>query len=152
MRAPQTGRVGGAHRNIDPRRIPQSACDPVRLRYLLLVLYSIEAYLFVFISSFLDSVSERYAKIRQNLDKCFPLQVGLVPFTYDRDLVEYKATVYKFNVFPTFFGPFDPNVTFKSSTVQFLSKYNFDFNKVRPVKLKYANLQNINNLRVLLSP
>ncbi|BES97110.1 Poly(A)-specific ribonuclease (PARN)-like domain containing 1 [Nesidiocoris tenuis] len=80
--------------------------------------------------NFLDSVSERYAKIRQNLDKCFPLQVGLVPFTYDRDLVEYKATVYKFNVFPTFFGPFDPNVTFKSSTVQFLSKYNFDFNKV----------------------
>ncbi|KAF6203751.1 hypothetical protein GE061_002086 [Apolygus lucorum] len=91
------------------------------------------------VPSFQDSGSERYKKICQTIIQCFPLQVGVSHFTYDRDLVEYKATIFKFYICPKFFGLFDLNINFKSSSVQFLRTYNFDFNKVFYHGIPYLN-------------
>lgn len=57
-------------------------------------------------------------------------QVGLTMFQYDRDLDTYVAKGYTFHLCPQVFGDIDQSFIFQASTLKFLCKHNFDFNKV----------------------
>ncbi|XP_014240094.1 pre-piRNA 3'-exonuclease trimmer-like [Cimex lectularius] len=80
-------------------------------------------------NSVFDGGDDRYAKIRGKISGCVILQVGLTPFIFNRDLNHYKASLYKFYIFPNDFGPLNQFVVFKASTVRFLRDNKFDFNK-----------------------
>lgn len=58
-------------------------------------------------------------------------QVGLTMFQYDRDHEKYIAAGYTFHLCPQAFGDVDQSFIFQASTLRFLCRYNFDFNKVR---------------------
>lgn len=57
-------------------------------------------------------------------------QVGLTMFQYERDTDTYVATGYTFHLSPQAFGDIDQSFIFQASTLNFLCKHNFDFNKV----------------------
>lgn len=78
----------------------------------------------------LDSVEERYGKLRESASKFMTIQWGLCTFTKTSE-GEYVAQPFNFYVFPK---PFHPNLdyTFVSSvsSLHFLASNNFDFNKL----------------------
>lgn len=57
-------------------------------------------------------------------------QVGLTMFNYERDLDRYVATGYTFHLCPQDFADVDQSFIFQASTLKFLCKHNFNFNKV----------------------
>lgn len=64
-------------------------------------------------------------------------QVGLSMFQYDRDRDTYNAIGYTFHLCPQVFGDIDQSFIFQASTLKFLCKHKFDFNKVSKNKLQY---------------
>lgn len=57
-------------------------------------------------------------------------QVGLTMFQYERDLDTYVAVGYTFHLCPQEFGDIDQSFIFQASTLKFLCRHNFNFNKV----------------------
>lgn len=57
-------------------------------------------------------------------------QVGLTMFQYDRNQDTYVGVGYTFHLCPQQFADIDQNFIFQASTLNFLCKHNFDFNKV----------------------
>lgn len=57
-------------------------------------------------------------------------QIGLTMFQYERDMDTYVAKGYTFHLCPQVYGDIDQSFIFQASTLQFLCKHNFDFNKV----------------------
>lgn len=68
------------------------------------------------------------------------MQVGLTMFQYDRELDAYLATGYTFHLCPQLIGRINQSLIFQASTLKFLCKHNFDFNKVRPFICKLLSL------------
>lgn len=64
-------------------------------------------------------------------------QVGLTMFQYERDLDTYLAKGYTFHLCPQEFGDIDQSFIFQASTLKFLCRHNFDFNKVIPQSCSY---------------
>lgn len=63
-------------------------------------------------------------------------QIGLTMFKYERELDTYIATGYTFHLCPQVFGDVNQSFIFQASTLRFLCRHNFDFNKVRmPTKI-----------------
>lgn len=81
-----------------------------------------------------DTNKDRYDKIKNEVNKMIMTQVGLTMFQYDRNLDSYTAVGYTFHLCPQVFGVIDQSFTFQASTLNFLCKHNFDFNKVRKIK------------------
>ncbi|XP_073943737.1 pre-piRNA 3'-exonuclease trimmer-like isoform X3 [Choristoneura fumiferana] len=66
-------------------------------------------------------------------------QVGLTMFQYDRDHDTYVATGYTFHLCPQIFGDVDQSFIFQASTLKFLCRHNFNFNKFTYEGLPYLS-------------
>lgn len=105
-------------------------------RYLLLLeiviiinyVYYIEIYIFNF--SYFDTPEERYNILRGNVSDITCIQLGLSIFTYDINSKTFKSCAYTIYTYPQTFLKSDSVVHFQTACVEFLSKHQFDFNKV----------------------
>ncbi|PZC81702.1 hypothetical protein B5X24_HaOG212146 [Helicoverpa armigera] len=86
-----------------------------------------------------DTSEERYDKLKTKVSNMIMTQVGLTMFQYNRDLDSYTATGYTFHLCPQVFGDIDQSFIFQASTLNFLCKHNFDFNKFTYEGLPYLS-------------
>lgn len=114
--------------------------DDNKPRYLIFQMMRIKfiqytfTYYYTYYSLF-DSMADRYLKLRANLEHVVPVQVGLTMFHFDSEQDDYYGEVFTFYVLPACFPHVKKSYYFETSTTQFLSFYNFDFNKVRIVRI-----------------
>ncbi|XP_030752804.1 pre-piRNA 3'-exonuclease trimmer-like [Sitophilus oryzae] len=92
-----------------------------------------------FSPSIFDSPSERYYKLKANIENVVPLQVGLTAFIFDSKKNSYCGKIYTFYVQPACFQHIHRNFYFQSSTINFLKSYNFDFNKFAYSGISFIN-------------
>lgn len=76
-----------------------------------------------------DTNEEWYDKIKSEVGRMIMTQVGLTMFQYDREHDTYVATGYTFHLCPQAFGDVDQSFIFQASTLRFLCRHNFNFNK-----------------------
>lgn len=110
-----------------------------------LFIYS-STYLFIFVqkyyllclyySSLFDSNKARYKKMKSHIKNYVIIQFGLAAFHYDETTNSYSADVFNVYLFPRSFSTADVSFKFQSTSVQFLCRYNFDFNKVNFITYK----------------
>ncbi|XP_073943736.1 pre-piRNA 3'-exonuclease trimmer-like isoform X2 [Choristoneura fumiferana] len=86
-----------------------------------------------------DTNEERYNRIKTEVSKMIMTQVGLTMFQYDRDHDTYVATGYTFHLCPQIFGDVDQSFIFQASTLKFLCRHNFNFNKFTYEGLPYLS-------------
>ena len=80
----------------------------------------------------LDTPQERYSKLKNGCKDFIIIQFGLCTFSWDRNQELYIARPFNFYIFPTIWNRQCPDVRFlcQSSSIDFLSEHNFDFNKL----------------------
>ncbi|KAJ8722536.1 hypothetical protein PYW07_003716 [Mythimna separata] len=86
-----------------------------------------------------DTSKERYDQLKNEVSKMIMTQVGLTMFQYNRDLDSYLAVCYTFHLCPQVFGDIDQSFIFQASTLNFLCKHKFDFNKFTYEGLPYLS-------------
>ncbi|VEN60591.1 unnamed protein product, partial [Callosobruchus maculatus] len=97
--------------------------------------------------SLFDEASERYLKIRKNLEHVIPVQVGLTTFSFNPDSGSYLGTVYNFFIIPASFPTLQNVFCFQSETLEFLRFHGFDFNRLIYKGIPYTNTTQENELR-----
>ena len=81
--------------------------------------------------SLFDDSASRYSKLRDTASKSIILQFGLSIFTQDSSL-NYISETFNFYLCPKSFGNvIDDRFICQASSFEFLSRYNFNFTKVR---------------------
>lgn len=93
---------------------------------MIIAIYSYPKYIY----SFFDTTEERYKKLRQQVSDITCIQLGIAIYTYDANNRTFSVSTYSFYTYPTTFYKSDSVVNFQTSCIEFLSKFNFDFNKV----------------------
>ena len=84
-----------------------------------------------FFFSLFDDSASRYSKLRDTASKSIILQFGLSIFTQDSSL-NYISETFNFYLCPKSFGNvIDDRFICQASSFEFLSRYNFNFTKVR---------------------
>ena len=68
--------------------------------------------------------------MRQIVSDITCIQFGMAIYVYDDKNKTYKTNIYSFYTYPQTFYKSDSVVHFQTSSVEFLCKHNFDFNKV----------------------
>lgn len=97
--------------------------------------------------SLFDGASQRYQKLKMNIDKVIIMQIGLSTFQFVRDENKYIVHTYRIPVFPSSFGTVDVVYLSQASSIRFLSNYKFDFNKFIYDGVPYLNMHDENILR-----
>ncbi|CAK1545211.1 unnamed protein product [Leptosia nina] len=98
-----------------------------------------------------DTNEDRYNLIKNEVGKILMTQVGLTMFQYNRDLDKYDAIGYTFHLCPQAFGDVDQFFIFQASTLQFLCKHKFDFNKFIYQGLRFLNKAEEDQIRQQLT-
>ncbi|XP_037091537.1 pre-piRNA 3'-exonuclease trimmer-like isoform X2 [Pollicipes pollicipes] len=80
-------------------------------------------------NSLFDTMPERYTLQRQNISPFTITQFGLTLFVRATEPNAYVAHPYNFYLCPPSFGRLDPRFSCQASSLQFLRRYGFDFNK-----------------------
>ncbi|XP_076473085.1 pre-piRNA 3'-exonuclease trimmer-like [Babylonia areolata] len=78
--------------------------------------------------SLFDTSEERYRKIKNSVSRLSLCQIGISAFVRDKDQQSYQAHTYNFPLCPMAFGPISPGFYWQTSSLQFMSHFNFDFN------------------------
>ncbi|KAH3884679.1 poly(A)-specific ribonuclease PNLDC1-like [Dreissena polymorpha] len=90
--------------------------------------------------SLFDGGAERYAKLRETISKITICQLGISVFRRDQKQTSvYVAKTYNIPLFPRSFGPVDERFVCQASSLQFLCRYKFDFNKFIYEGLSFLN-------------
>nr|CAD7595996.1 unnamed protein product [Timema genevievae] len=97
--------------------------------------------------SLFDNGRERYHKLRQCLGGYIVLQIGLTSFRFCRQGNAYVSTTYNFHIFPRSFFSLDNSFLCQASSLEFLSRHNFDFNKFVYEGLPYLSQSQESHLR-----
>ncbi|XP_052073736.1 poly(A)-specific ribonuclease PNLDC1-like [Mytilus californianus] len=93
-------------------------------------------------STLFDTSEERYAKLRRTISNITICQIGVSAFVKDPDSEnKYIAHTFNFHLYPPVFGPVDVRFTCQASSLRFLCKYNFDFNKFIYDGISYLNAE-----------
>lgn len=88
-------------------------------------------------STWADTLQQRYMKDRENTQSFYPMQVGLCTFHKFAD--RFQVRPYSFYLFPRSLPSYPRNFLMQSSSADFLSKHNFDFNKTFLNGINYLN-------------
>ncbi|KFP26877.1 Poly(A)-specific ribonuclease PARN-like domain-containing protein 1, partial [Colius striatus] len=88
--------------------------------------------------SLFDSPVERYLKARQSVQQFTVTQLGLAIFSNENSN-KYVVHSYNFFLFPSTLGVTDVEFTLSASSIQFLSRYGFDYNKFLKDGIPYMN-------------
>ncbi|NXY42263.1 PNDC1 ribonuclease, partial [Ceuthmochares aereus] len=89
--------------------------------------------------SLFDSALERYLKARQSVQRFTIAQFGKCCSGRENDLPRYVVHSYNFFLFPSTLGVADVEFTLSASSIQFLSRYGFDYNKFLKDGVPYMN-------------
>lgn len=87
----------------------------------------------------LDTNELRYEKLKTVVSKMIMTQIGLTMFQYDRELDTYIASGYTFHLSPQVVGDIDQSFIFQASTLKFLRRHKFNFNKFIYEGLSYLS-------------
>ncbi|XP_022182122.1 pre-piRNA 3'-exonuclease trimmer-like isoform X1 [Myzus persicae] len=87
--------------------------------------------------SLFDTTEERYNKLHQIVSDITCIQLGIAIYNYDAENKTFKTSTYTFYTYPQTFYKSDSVVNFQTSCVEFLCKYNFDFNKLFHNRVPY---------------
>ncbi|XP_059057054.1 pre-piRNA 3'-exonuclease trimmer-like isoform X2 [Achroia grisella] len=98
-----------------------------------------------------DTNEKRYDNIKTELSKIIMTQVGLTMFQYERDLDTYVAVGYTFHLCPQMVGDVHQSFVFQASTLNFLCKHKFDFNKFIYEGLPYLSKAEEEHIRQQLT-
>lgn len=90
-------------------------------------------------SSLFDGGADRYLKLRKTITQITICQLGLSIFTKTPDENRYEARTFNFYLYPQSFGPVDQGFYCQASSLKFLCKYDFDFNKFIYEGIPYMN-------------
>lgn len=80
--------------------------------------------------SLFDKPEERYGKLLDLARHIIPVQVGVTAFIFNPNENEYLGKVYTFYIFPRSFFKINRSFLCQASSLQFLHRHKFDFNKV----------------------
>ncbi|XP_045445397.1 pre-piRNA 3'-exonuclease trimmer-like [Melitaea cinxia] len=94
-----------------------------------------------------DTNKDRYDLTKNEVNKMIMTQVGLTMFQYERKLDNYIAVGYTFHLCPQNLGDIDQSFIFQASTLKFLCKHNFDFNKFIYEGIPYLSRHEENTIR-----
>ncbi|XP_035827401.1 poly(A)-specific ribonuclease PNLDC1 isoform X2 [Aplysia californica] len=89
--------------------------------------------------SLFDSGSDRYSKLRRSIQKFTLFQIGLSTFCGDVNTNRYQTQTFQFYLFPRSFASHDQRLSLQASSIQFLRKHKFDFNKWLHDGISYLN-------------
>jgi hypothetical protein len=92
--------------------------------------------------SFLDSAEQRYEKLKKSVQLFSVIQLGVATFRYCAAKKAFIADTYNFYLFPRNYG-LDSLNTLQTSAVEFLCKYQFDFNKVSNSRRREEDINRI---------
>lgn len=97
----------------------------------------------------LDTPQERYSKLKNGCKEFIIIQFGLCTFTWDKKQELYIAKPFNFYVFPKVWNRQCPDVRFlcQSSSIDFLTEHNFDFNKLFREGISYLRPYDEQKLR-----
>ena len=88
-----------------------------------------------------DTAATRYSKLSQAPVHSIISQFGLSIFTQDVQRNTYTAKSYNFWICPRAVASVDDNFVCQASSLEFLIRYNFDFNKFLYNGISYLNRQ-----------
>ncbi|XP_064619923.1 poly(A)-specific ribonuclease PNLDC1-like [Lineus longissimus] len=90
--------------------------------------------------SLFDTGEARYKKVRRSVLQIAPSQMGVSVFINQKQQ-KTKYTSHTFNIYliPQSFGPVDQRFLCQASSLEFLCKHNFDFNKFIYTGVSYLN-------------
>ncbi|KAK8378113.1 hypothetical protein O3P69_018821 [Scylla paramamosain] len=100
-----------------------------------------------FRNNLFDDGPQRYHKLSANLRRFSVVQLGLALFTGVPDKNAYSVTSYNFYLRPHSCGSSDPIIACQTSSLEFLQRFNFDFNKWLYEGVPYMNCDEIDDLR-----
>ena len=100
----------------------------------------------------LDTLDERYDKIRASTGKFLMMQFGLCTFHYDAQKKCYANRAFNFYLWPKPSPRLAPDTRFmcQASSIDFLTQHNFDFNKVFREGIPYLRQDDETKLRIAL--
>ena len=96
-----------------------------------------------------DTPQERYSKLKEGCKEFIIIQFGLCTFTWDKKQESYIAKPFNFYIFPKVWNRQCPDVRFlcQSSSIDFLTEHNFDFNKLFREGISYLRPYDAQKLR-----
>ena len=96
-----------------------------------------------------DTPQERYSKLKEGCRDFIIIQFGLCTFTWDKNQELYIAKPFNFFIFPKVWNRQCPDVRFlcQSSSIDFLTEHNFDFNKLFREGISYLRPYDEQKLR-----
>ncbi|KAG8185035.1 hypothetical protein JTE90_017058 [Oedothorax gibbosus] len=86
-----------------------------------------------------DTMEERYRKLRNRAMSFIPCQIGISTFTKSETENSYFVETYVFFIRPYMVGSVDKRFVCQASSLDFLSKFDFDFNKFINEGIPYIN-------------
>ncbi|XP_064613331.1 poly(A)-specific ribonuclease PNLDC1-like [Liolophura sinensis] len=89
--------------------------------------------------SLFDTVEERYLKLKKAVTEFMPSQIGLSAFVKVPNENKYISHSFNTYLFPQSFGPVDVRFSCQASSLEFLSKHKFDFNKFAYEGVSFLN-------------
>ncbi|KAG0727008.1 Pre-piRNA 3'-exonuclease trimmer [Chionoecetes opilio] len=103
-----------------------------------------------FSNNLFDDGQRRYQKLCGNLRRFSVVQLGLAVFTGIADTNAYSVRSYNFYLRPHSCASSDPIIACQTSSLEFLQKVNFDFNKWLYEGVVYMNADEVEDLRTEL--
>lgn len=85
----------------------------------------------------IDVLQHRYMKLRESIRSFYPLQVGVCTFHQIDN--RFEARPYSFYLFPRHKSNYERSFLIESGSAEFLSGFNFDFNKAFGQGINYTN-------------
>ena len=98
-------------------------------------------------NSLFDSIQERYHKLSQPPVHSIISQIGLSMFEQNIEKNTFMASTYNFYICPRSFASVDETFVCQASSLEFLSRYNFDFGKFINQGIPYLNQEKEEQLR-----
>ena len=98
-------------------------------------------------NSLFDDAQARYTKLSQPRLHSIISQFGLSIFEQDVTKNTYYARTYNFYISPRSFASVDESFVCQASSLEFLMRYNFDFNKFLYKGIPYLNSEKEERLR-----
>jgi len=102
-------------------------------------------------NSLFDTIEQRYRKLAHPPTDSVISQFGLAIFEHDTNTNTYFARNYNFYICPRSFASVDDRFVCQASSLEFLIRYNFDFNKFLYRGISYLNSEQEKALKSDLS-
>ncbi|CAB3386361.1 Hypothetical predicted protein [Cloeon dipterum] len=93
------------------------------------------------------SFEQRYLKLRGHIREFCVVQVGVSIFRKDAESGGYTSQVFSIYLFPSTNGGNDVQIRFQASSIEFLTRYNFDFNKMMHHGVNFVSLEQAEKLK-----